>query len=352
LEQVIDDLLDAGWPAPNLTYFDFSDDRLVEDVTARDVAETEPMGLDPSRPRIFLLDEISQALRWDRWLKQAVDKGIGRIVVTDSAASVLREGARESGQGRWDEVRIEGLSFGEFFRIHQGVEQPAGLGSPPPAAPPNVLERDLAGRVDDPGRVRDFFVYLVQESGAEYVATHRANDLARDRRTVDGWLRRLEDTFLLRDLEQRREKASKRLRSRPKVYAADHGLVMAFAASADPVNDPEVRAKVFEAVVYRHLREIGAPLTYLRISDDLESDFALDTPAGPVLVETTQSRSVRARKTERLRELAERVGAVHSVVIHGGLIEATPEERAADQPVSMPLSRFLLNPAGVLAEEA
>jgi uncharacterized protein len=94
LLQVVDDLLEAGWPPQNLTYFDFSDDRLTEPVTAREVAEVQPVGFNPDHPRVLLLDEIRSAPRWDLWLKQAVDHRLGRIVVTDSAAGLLRDGAR------------------------------------------------------------------------------------------------------------------------------------------------------------------------------------------------------------------------------------------------------------------
>jgi len=382
LKQVIDELLDKGFPPANILYFDFSDDRLVGEVTAREVTETIPAGLDDSLPRTFFLDEISQAPRWDRWLKQAVDKGIGRIVATDSAASLLRDGSRESGQGRWDELRMEGLSFGEFLRLH---ERPGEGDEPRMSArayerylalggfPEHVLSedlpqvrsrlrsdvverailRDLAGRVDDPRRVRDLFVYLMQDSGSQLVSSHRADDLSADPRTVEAWVGHLQDTFLVSRLEQRRLKAAKRLRSKPKLYAADHGLVSAFAASPDPVNDPEVRGKVFEALVYRHLRglDLEPEPTYLRIDDDLEVDFVIDLPAGPVLVEVTSSRRVRDEKLARLEKIGERVGAVKRVLIHGGISDGAPAERAEDGPMILPLFRFLSKPEIVLPGE-
>src|SRR5437660_1164308 len=96
LRQVIDDLLAAGWPPGNLTYFDFSDDRLTIPLTPRDVAEAHPVGFNPELPRALLLDEVRGAGDWARWLKQAVDAEGSRIVVTDSAASLLRDSARES----------------------------------------------------------------------------------------------------------------------------------------------------------------------------------------------------------------------------------------------------------------
>jgi predicted AAA+ superfamily ATPase len=119
LLQVADDLLDQGWPVQNLTYFDFSDDRLTEPVNARDIVSMKPFGVNPDHPRLFLLDEIRLSPNWDQWLKHMVDKGSDRFAVTDSAASILREASSESGQGRWDEYWLEGLTFREFVRLHE-----------------------------------------------------------------------------------------------------------------------------------------------------------------------------------------------------------------------------------------
>lgn len=109
LMQTIDELLDLGWPPGNLTYFDFSDPRLTAEILPTQVAETTTPHLDPQQPRALLFDEISRAVHWDLWLKNVVDRGGCRVAVTDSASSLLRAGTRESGQGRWDQVRIEGL---------------------------------------------------------------------------------------------------------------------------------------------------------------------------------------------------------------------------------------------------
>src|SRR5262245_32025513 len=55
LRQCANDLLDRGWPPANLTYFDFSDDRLPEPPSPRDVASFEPLGFRGDHPRALLL---------------------------------------------------------------------------------------------------------------------------------------------------------------------------------------------------------------------------------------------------------------------------------------------------------
>src|SRR3989304_2531149 len=71
VHQLADFLLGEGFPAGNLTYFDFSDDRLTGAISPREIADIAPPACRTDRPRIFLLAEISRAQRWDAWLKRA-----------------------------------------------------------------------------------------------------------------------------------------------------------------------------------------------------------------------------------------------------------------------------------------
>src|SRR2546422_9280335 len=57
LLQIADELLDRGLPAANITYFDFSDDRISRRTTAREVIEIRHAAVSTDHPRIFLLDE-------------------------------------------------------------------------------------------------------------------------------------------------------------------------------------------------------------------------------------------------------------------------------------------------------
>ncbi len=376
LLQLADDLLAGGWPAQNLTYFDFSDDRITGDVTAREVVEAEPVGLDPAYPRVFLFDEIRSAPNWDLWLKQAVDARVGRIVATDSAARLLRDGARESGQGRWDEIYMEGLTFREFIELHgqPGEEVEVILRRAPNlherylalgGFPEYVLQedfpevrrrlrsdiaerailRDLSGLGVDVERVKDLFVYLLQDSGAELNAEARARDLGADPRSVREWSRLLSDTLLVSPLERFNRNAAAGLRSKSKIYAADPGLVMAFAPL--PVQDASVRAKVFEAAVYRHLREtareLEGRLSYFRQAEDLEIDFVLEAQGGLIAIEVTSGLRVRADKLERLRQAARRLGTDRRLLVHGGVIE-----EMAEGVETVPVQRFLLDPGSFL----
>jgi predicted AAA+ superfamily ATPase len=346
------------------------------------VVTSAPEGLDPAHPRVFLLDEIAGVPRWDRWLKQAVDQRVGRIVATDSAASLVRQAGRESGPGRWDETWLEGLSFREFV----GFAQPAQEGGPARALAPRLLERfllrggfpehatsrllrgddddqvvlrklredvvdrallrDLARVVDDPDPVRALFVYLVQASGGILNVAKRASDLGHDPRTVGRWVQLLEDTLLLVRLPRFAEHPAALLRARPKIFAADHGLVNAFAL-LDPA-EAEVRGRVFETAVFRHLREVAREdsrvrLSYFHDGRQLEGDFIVELPGATVAVEVTSSPRPKPEKVVRLRAISRKVKAARRILVHGGMVER------ADGDVEMiPVFRLLWDPREVL----
>lgn len=373
LLQLADDLLDVGIPPANLTYFDFSDDRLTTKVTAREVVDLQPVGASPEFPRIFLLDEIRRSDRWNLWLKQAVDHRIGRIVATDSSAGLLRDEARESGLGRWDEHRVEGLSFHEFARFRLGgdhdwptiLEREPDLlssyltlgGFPEHVLRQNAAEarrllrsdvveravRDIAGAGIDAQRAKDLLVYLIQSSGGEFRAEARANDLGADARSVAAWTGWLLETRLIERLEKLTRHPAETLRARAKIFAADPALINAFA----PLLSETVRPQLFEAAVFRHLREVArevdGTVTYFRQKNDLEIDFVLQHGNNLVGIEVKSGAQIRPAHLERLRKAGEALEASRLLFIYGGVTAAG----AGDVP-AIPLLKFLMDPASLV----
>jgi predicted AAA+ superfamily ATPase len=383
LLQLADDLLDKVGVAPaNVTYFDFSDDRLpIEGVSPRDVVDVAPPGLQSDQPRFFLFDEVSRGGRWAEWLKHAVDARHGRFLVTDSAATLLRQAGRESGLGRWDEYRIEGLSMPEYLALQPGQGSPQqklaalpdpfgrylSLGGFPEHAVADsfsearrriredttdrAIRRDLLRFDVDVERIRELFVYLVSDSGAIFDAAARARLLQRpesspvDRRSLEKWIARLEDTRLIVRLDPFARAATGKLagRSYPKLYAFDHGLVVAFSGVADPLGDPSVLAPSLEATVFRHLRgcvdRTNLGLAYLRDKQGLkEADFVVhEGRRVRALVEVTVAKDPD-KKLEQMAKLARDLKAPRSIVVHGGL-----QERREGAVWFAPAPAFLMN---------
>lgn len=296
----------------------------------------------PGEP-VFLFDEVHSSPDWSRWLKQLADARAGLIVATDSAAALMRDGSAESGPGRWDEVKVRFLSFPDFHRLRRGgarhrVQAPL---DPVVAAPDfdaylirggfpehvrddgaarvrerirteiadRAIEKDLAraAGLRDTRRVKALFVALAEMSGAIFDASARARDLGVSRQSVDGWVDLLKDTFLLRILPRRARSAAKGLRSHPKVYASDPGLVCAFSRAFDPLGDPRTLGRALETAALRHLDEAAARwdgrLSYYREGSQ-EADFVLETAAGDFVVE------VKADQTPDRRELESFAGVV------------------------------------------
>ncbi|HSL82399.1 MAG TPA: ATP-binding protein [Thermoanaerobaculia bacterium] len=379
LRQTIDDLLDRDWPPSNITYFDFSDARMTEGVLPNVITDVVPSWVREDLPRVLLFDEISRAINWDLWLKNVVDRGGFRVAVTDSSASLLRTGTRESGQGRWDEVKLEGLSFLEAigFIASEGEEPRETLQRRPDLFDRYVkaggypaylqiddldfVRRELREHVGDRAVVRDLvrsgvdveraralFVFLVQESGTIFKVGERARQLSADTRSVHDWLRLLEEAALVSRLPRFAVRPSRRMLGDPKIYASEHGLI--WALSLPSARPAEVLAKVYEAVVFRHLREIarvwGRSLSYFRRRNDLEIDFVLELPSKRIAVEVTSQRAVSESRIDRVRKAAQELGADSSIVIFGGITRAH-----RDAVGVLPLVEFLIDPAGAIGVE-
>jgi predicted AAA+ superfamily ATPase len=294
----------------------------------------------------------------------------------------MRQKGRESGVGRWDEWWLEGLTLRELAHLEgRGEEAEAVVRRSPglidryltlggfpeivlhgdsidtglslrrlrEAVVEKAILRDIAREVRNPEPVRALFVYLVQQSGGIWNASKRATDLGSDERSVSQWQTLLGDTLLVTALRRYAAHAAASLRSRPKLYAADHGLVQAFAVAAH--SDTERQARVLETAVFRHLREVergyahlSGSLSYYRDRRGLEADFVLELPENRVVVEVTASRRVKAEKLERLRAVGDRVDAQSLVLVYGGLVS---EEVEGVQVT--PATRFLLDPKKAVA---
>ncbi len=384
LYQLIDALLDDGVPGANITFFDFSDDRLaLRSLSPREVAELIPPGFDAKAPRYFFFDEItSAAAGWDRWLKQAVDASrraevhpSTRFILSSPSASLLRDASLESGQGRWDIHFLEGMTFSEYKRLAPGGQPEAARPYLETSGyPGQVLETDRASgrkrlREDiatrailqdllihdvDVARVKALFIYLVQTSGSQWEARNRASDLGADPRSVSEWLRLLEQTGLITILPRwssgktgKPARASSELRLHPKVYASDHGLVLAFTAQS--LQDPQTLGRVYETVVYRHLREVrdeGTEVAYFRADDTNEIDFVVSIDGNLVGIEVTSARTVDSGKVARLHAARERLQQLTSVLM---VCRAGVDEK---RPGIIPMQLFLDDPRAALKARA
>jgi predicted AAA+ superfamily ATPase len=100
--------------------------------------------------------------------------------------------------------------------------------------------------------------------------------------------------------------------------------VSAFALVPNPLRDPQVRGRVFEALAFRHLRDVarrlGGSLSFVRQdgAEAHEADFVLERREEAILVEVTAAARVRSRKAASARRAGKHTVHQRRVVVHGG----------------------------------
>jgi len=356
LQQWIDDLLDGGLPGAQIAYVDFDDPRIPRGVSIEDVRKLvmEAMPLPPTFPRHFIIDEIHRSEDWDRWLRRLVDRTADHYLVTDSASSLVA-GARESGQHRFEEITVGYLNFRDFYFL----QTEAGFGPPvewktkeidPLQAaqsmedylrvggfPKHVhskdyrevrrlnrtdivekaIHKDLSNlRAADPSLIESIFVALVERSGSEFSAQKWSRGMAEatTRQRITQGLRLLEGTHLLGRLPRYGKSKQRELRTHPKVYAMDPGLVTAFSREADPSQD---MGRIVETAVFRHLQDLSArehaALSFFKSERHRECDFVLELDGSPVLIEVTASRNL-GEKAGNLLAVADELRSVRKLI--------------------------------------
>ena len=398
LRQWIDSLLDNGVDGRRIVYADFEDPRLPARTSLNDVRELALRLLTPSGPLHFILDEIHQSQDWARWLRRLVDRSSDYYLGTDSASAILSGGAVETGQARFDEIRLGCLNFRDFYflQLHPNAKSVGGGDEElDPLRAPTVLQdyltlggfpghvylrddgearrlirQDIGDKaiIKDLHRVsrgdttllRDLFVSLVEESGSVFDATKWSRNLAErpTRQQVAKAVDLLEGTFLLCRLPRYGASRRHELRGHPKVYAADPGLVSAFARVADPLRDPALLGRLTETAVFRHLEERaridGAQLSFYNYQNRSECDFVVSFGDSKALVEVTASMAMDQGKARALSVVSGKLRGVHrricvtqcrSEVVHkatGGEIHELPLWLFLDRLSRSPLREAML----------
>lgn len=120
LRQTIRRLVREGTPAVNVLFATFDHPLLKLAGLERTLEAWEELyAAVPGHPRYLFLDEIQYAPGWQTWLKHQVDFQPGRRIAVTGSASPLRDGATESGVGRWETLPLPTLSFGEYLRLRR-----------------------------------------------------------------------------------------------------------------------------------------------------------------------------------------------------------------------------------------
>lgn len=124
VRQIIDLLLQKGYPRPKLVYYSFE-----EGVASREILKAiieyclKVRGKDKT---YLFLDEIQYVDGWNSVLKKYFDLNLNlKFTVTGSSSLFIATKARESLAGRIQEIIMNPLGYGEYLRIHKGLDLPA-----------------------------------------------------------------------------------------------------------------------------------------------------------------------------------------------------------------------------------
>jgi predicted AAA+ superfamily ATPase len=328
----------------------------LDDPAVLAAATTDPSGLIRRLDRA-VIDEIQRAPNLTLAIKQAVDEDRrpGRFLITGSADILAMPKAAESLAGRIEIVTLLPLSRSEIAgrppssfiarafdgNVVNASQGKAGLpelvlagGYPEGIARlterrrrdwhraylRSVLERDAreissAERLD---RLPDLFGLLAARAGQLLNWSALGNDARLDGKTVERYVRLLEQLYLVRRVPAWSGNQTQRLVSTPKLHFVDSGLLATTLnlATAQIALDRSPLGSTLESFVFSELAKAASVaddelmISHYRDKDQVEVDFVIENGAGLVLgIEVKASSSVQASDFRGLRRLKDRVGS-------------------------------------------
>ncbi len=281
--KIVEDAISRKFNPRRIVYFSFDEFRECD--LRKVLAEYEQLtGADLSNGKhIVLFDEIQKLEGWNDQLKALYDLGKGRvkIVISGSEALFLRRGSRETLAGRMFEFKVEPLSFGEYLAFTGVESKPVDLHArelsrafdeflPTQGFPElvgtrdsivfrkylresiveKVLFRDLPTLVGvrDAPLLESLLNVLMEEPGQLVDLAELAGEMGVSRQTLAGYLRYLEESFLLRKLYNYSTGKRKSERKLKKYYPT---IVSPSLLSR---SDDRSRERAFEWIVVAQLR--------------------------------------------------------------------------------------------------
>lgn len=355
----------------------------LDDPALLNAARADPAGLIRRLDRA-VIDEIQRAPDLVLAIKQSVDERPepGRFLITGSADLLAMPRAAESLAGRIEIVPLLPLSVAEINRLPQsqflgrlfagGAKTPT---SPTPDLPEllfrggypeavartdarrrrdwhraylkSVLDRDLRdiAAADKFDKMPELVGLLAARAGQLVNWSSLGNDARLDGKTVERYVRLLENLFLVRLLPAWSTNATQRLVSTPKAHFLDAGLLASLLnlPTRDLRLDRSPLGPVLESFVFAEilkmplLKERDIRLSHYRDKDQVEVDFVLEDDQGSIAgIEVKASATVTASDFRGLKRLAERAGErfAGGLILHDG-------ERAlsfGDKLLAAPLS--------------
>ena len=356
---LVRDLIRSEYPATYVT---------LDDAATRSAAETDPTGLVQEMTGPTIVDEIQRVPDLLLSIKERLDRDrrSGQFLITGSANIQTLPTIRDALPGRVEYVPLWPLAQSEIER-YPGNLIDTLFAQGPPTVDGGADRREIAERIAAGGfpgtfrgatrsRIRFFEGYVDSVVGRDVpdvartrdagsvgrllrliaarsasLLSHQslAADLGVDRKTVERYLRILQDLMLVRVHSPWHTNLPHREIKTPKVYVADTGMLTAMiGANVERIaTDPGVRGMAFETFAVMELvklsswAEASLRLFHYRDRDLREVDIVLERADGTVAgVEVKAAATVVSSDFASLRYLRDRLGETFrsGVVLYAG----------------------------------
>lgn len=313
----------------NFYYINFEDERLINfKVEEFDLVREVLISLFGEK-KIFLLDEIQNAVGWERFVRRLHDQGY-KFIITGSNASLLSAELGTKLTGRSIKIELFPFSFKEFLDFKKikisstkilTTKQRGQLvkltneyifsgGIPDALKYPDleihktlyndVLYRDIASRyqLENIRSLKELTFYLVSNFST-LISFNKLKDLLKlgSVNTVKSYVEYLENSWLIFVINKYAFSIKEQQIAAKKIYGIDTGLVRSVGFSFS-----ENMGKLLENAVFLKLRKQESDIYYYKTRQGFEVDFFL--PKKNVFIQVSQYFDSKTKERE-LRVLLE-----------------------------------------------
>ena len=235
----------------------------------------------------ILIDEVQEIEEFERGLRNYYDSPDIDIIVTGSNSDTLSSDLATQLSGRYVEIFVQGLSYGEFLIFHNlednddAIRKYINFGGLPGLRPmglddPEVIRQYLQGvyntilvkdivrrkKVRNVPFLENLIKYVGDNMGKPLSATNIQNYMTSNKNEVSKnlilkYLKATTEAFLVHNVTRYNLHGKKLLESNDKYYFGDVGL-RNFVVGGRRANDIE---KLVENLVYQHLIRLGYKVT-------------------------------------------------------------------------------------------
>jgi predicted AAA+ superfamily ATPase len=279
--------------------FDFSHIKTAKDLNnyvKEKLREKQKSTSDAQAGKCFLfIDEVQDVGEWERAVASFLNSGQFDIYITGSNANLLSSELATKLTGRYVEIPVYPLTYGEFVQFRGAVAseelfreflQWGGMpGIHHIERDENVVQQYLGAVLDsvflkdvvqrfqirDVDLLRRVFRFVVANTGKTFSANSVVNYLKKEKRTVSAetiynYIAHLQSAFLVYKVPRYDVKGKRHLEVSEKLYCADLGILRAFCGSLNDIG------AALECVVYFELKKRGYEVSVGKIGD-AEIDF-------------------------------------------------------------------------------